>query len=653
MGVARATCGRGPPSAVLQPRRCRPRLPEPARRPPRSPPTRPRIVAPPHVAELERDPGPGTTGSRPGRPARAWCLRLGVLDIAAHQGPVHRGRVQPGQGRGSLRALGQLHHLGQGAVDDVQRGPELACVGPDQRENDLRVPHCERPGGGPVLQGRPGEALGVGEIAGLQPRHYAATPRTAAAPVPEPASATRAVASSAHCARPSSRCQRPAAIEPGEMTRSARSPSAGSSRSSAQMHRGAEVVEVVDEPLAAQARRAPRRSRSPPRSREGDVVLPAWRAGADGVGLVTLVEALAGVLPQGLEHRYRVVSDRGSRTHHRLRDQVGRARRGRPTRSTSSPAATASAAAEVEAAGEHAEAVEDALRSVGSSRSSTTSRPSPAGSGGARPRCRRPPVSSRNRSSSRSSDLGGRIDRDPGRRELDGERDPVEAAADLGDGRGVVVVEHEVAPGRPGPGRRTAAPAVGGRIASTSAPRRERRACAPRTIRSPATPSASRLVASTATCGHRASTSSTSRPGGVEQVLAVVEHEQQALAAERYSSTASRASATRASGDPPASATTVCTRRVGVGDRRRARTATRRRGSGGATSAATWTARRVLPTPPTPVSVTSRRVAQRAGDRVDARASRPTNDVALERAGCRGTRRATAAAGTRSASPGR
>ena len=113
----------------------------------------------------------------------------------------------------------------------------------------------------------------------------------------------------------------------------------------------------------------------------------------------------------------------------------------------------------------------------------------------------------------------------------------------------------------------------------------------------------SRLVASTVTSGQRPQHCGRELTGVVEQVLAVVEHEEQLPHLEELDDALDRATCpgaagSRARGDRPAPS-------AGRRRRRRARTPTRRRRSRAATSAATWSARRVLPTPPTPVSVTS------------------------------------------------
>ena len=79
--------------------------------------------------------------------------------------------------------------------------------------------------------------------------------------------------------------------------------------------------------------------------------------------------------------------------------------------------------------------------------------------------------------------------------------------------------------------------------------------------------------------------------------------------------------------------------------------ATRHRGTAGRTSAATCSASRVLPTPPTPVSVTTRRVVERVDD-LGERRRRGPRTTSPAAAGCPGTRPATATAGTRDASPG-
>ena len=119
-------------------------------------------------------------------------------------------------------------------------------------------------------------------------------------------------------------------------------------------------------------------------------------------------------------------------------------------------------------------------------------------------------------------DLGHAERRDPRRRELDRERDAVEATADLVDRRRVRGVDAKVVPAPRRAARRTGAPrrcARSGRRRSESASDSERSAA----MCSPSTSRPSRLVARIRTPGHARRTRSTSRATGVEQVLAVVE----------------------------------------------------------------------------------------------------------------------------------
>ena len=162
-----------------------------------------------------------------------------------------------------------------------------------------------------------------------------------------------------------------------------------------------------------------------------------------------------------------------------------------------------------------------------------SSPPSPAASAGARSAVRLPPVSSRKRSSRRASSCSRRQHPHPGRGQLEGQGDAVQPAADLrpppARSRSV---RAKAGLRRRGPGRRTAAPPR-----TAPAPRRARGAArraagraseGTRQAVSPAMPSASRLVARTVRCG-AGPQQGVGQPGaGVQQVLAVVQHQQQA-----------------------------------------------------------------------------------------------------------------------------
>ena len=90
------------------------------------------------------------------------------------------------------------------------------------------------------------------------------------------------------------------------------------------------------------------------------------------------------------------------------------------------------------------------------------------------------------------------------------------------------------------PHRRRTAPALAGRHGASIA---AARAAGPATATSPATPSGSRLVARTRSPGQARSSASTSCAQRVEQVLAVVEHEQAPPAAQVFGQAFQRASA--------------------------------------------------------------------------------------------------------------
>ncbi len=280
-------------------------------------------------------------------------------------------------------------------------------------------------------------------------------------------------------------------------------------------------------------------------------------------------------MAQCLEH---VVASRArARSPRTARATWRRGRRAASTTSQSSmpsPVATAIAAALSKPPSKTAEPVEHVPAAL-VERASTTSRPSPAASGGARPRVRRPPVSSRNRSSSRSAISRGVIDTTRAGRELDGERDAVEAAADLGDRLGVPGVEDEgrldrVRPVAEQP-HRVVADQRGavGRRGDREGPQRPHL-----------------LAVDTETLAARREHAHTwamldqrrgERAGGVEQVLAVVEHEEQSLGTEELCDRVGEvvACARRNARARP--------RRSGASSRRRsprrARRSTRRRGS--------------------------------------------------------------------------
>ena len=199
-----------------------------------------------------------------------------------------------------------------------------------------------------------------------------------------------------------------------------------------------------------------------------------------------------------------------------------------------------------------------------------------------------------------------------GRGQLERQRDAVEPPADLGDRRRLSSVTANDGPRPPRPldeqphrlvldSAGTASEPSGGGAGSEGT----------RQVTSPGTPSGSRLVARTETA---APGEQRRRPAGagVDQVLAVVQHEQRRPAA------APRASVPR-SDRPLASPHAERRQRprpTAPGSAtRRARPTTRPPGTGPTRSAATSSASRVLPTPPAPVSVTSRSADQLAHER--------------------------------------
>ena len=149
----------------------------------------------------------------------------------------------------------------------------------------------------------------------------------------------------------------------------------------------------------------------------------------------------------------------------------------------------------------------------------SSSRPPRAASGGAAARCGRRVVSRRNRSSRRAAISSGRERAQPGGGQLDRQRQPVEAPADLGDGG-----PHGGGRART-PGRTAAARSANRRTASSSASASTgcstspgHRRAARGWWRAPAGP------------GRRSSSVCDERGDGVDEVLAVVEHEQRARA---------------------------------------------------------------------------------------------------------------------------
>ena len=227
---------------------------------------------------------------------------------------------------------------------------------------------------------------------------------------------------------------------------------------------------------------------------------------------------------------------------------------------------------------------------------------------------RLPPVSSRKRSSQpRRSSSTGRTAH-AGRRQLERQRDAVQAAAELGDG-----ARRSRGAARSPAGRRRRARRRGARPSF----RREGRRATPRPAgASPAGGDAPDGLAGRpaaprgwwpgrARRGRRRSRASTSAAHGVDQVLAVVQHQQQALWAGGRPRAWPPAARPARSRTPSAGATAGGTRAGSAsGGQLDQPDAVRVRGASG--RPATRRARRVLPTPPGPVSV-SRRPPGRAG----------------------------------------
>ena len=269
-------------------------------------------------------------------------------------------------------------------------------------------------------------------------------------------------------------------------------------------------------------------------------------------------------------------------------------------------------------------------------------------------RSRAPPVSSGSRRSSRAQHRLRRQQPDARRRQLDRQRQAVQAGADLGDGRGVLVGQREVGSDRRAPARRTARrPAycesasgrrspAGVRAAPAAAPAYS---CSPRRLQ--------RLPA-----GHQHREAGTGRQQlghdrrGGQDLLEVVEQQQDGPPPQVAPS------GRPAIGRPPTSRTpsawamvdgTSAGSEIGASSTRNTPCS-----KSSSRSAATWRPRRVFPVPPGPVSVTSRtpsleqQLAHRRPVRARARAGRSGGS-----GGCAGARRARPAAGSRRAGPGR
>ena len=281
---------------------------------------------------------------------------------------------------------------------------------------------------------------------------------------------------------------------------------------------GPEVVEVAAEAgdVVGLAR-----TRQADRAALGHTQVPAAVAVAQRLAF-RVGELVEAELAQGLEQP--VARDVGvDELHHRLVDQVGEQRRDLPGREVVEGAHVLDRV-EVEPAGEQAQAPEEPAL-VGRQQVVGPAHEVAQGAvAGLRGLARAGEELESLVEALR--ERGGAHGAQPRRRELDRERDAVEAAHDLADRVDVVEVEGEAGPGRDRAldeqldrGR----VGGGGRVGT----RRARRPAAA-TVHtcSPAMPSGERLVARTFRSGHHDRSRSTTGAVAAEQVLAVVEHEQ-------------------------------------------------------------------------------------------------------------------------------
>ena len=240
----------------------------------------------------------------------------------------------------------------------------------------------------------------------------------------------------------------------------------------------------------------------------------------------------------------------------------------------------------------------------------------------------------------------------PRRRELDRQRDPVEAPAQLAPPRPRCCVGRarsrarrrgpvDEQPHRLGPASTSSAPAS----AVGPAQRRHRARSAPRRPRGP--PGSSPAPTLAGTRWAIASTSSATASRRCSQLSST----SSSRFVPRYSSTDSSRLRPGDGCTPKTRRQRRPTRASGIASPARARTATHRRGTRATTSAATCSASRVLPTPPTPVSVTSDgRGPSSANARELARRGRRTTSPGA--AGSPAARRATASGGNSRRRPG-
>ena len=255
------------------------------------------------------------------------------------------------------------------------------------------------------------------------------------------------------------------------------------------------------------------------------------------------------------------------------------------------------------AAGEHRQAGEErADRPARAGRSSSRSRR--AASAGARAGCCAPPASRLSCSPSRDRMRLRGEDPDARRGQLDGQRQPVQPDADLGDRRRVRGVDREVRAHGHGPldeqgHRRELRERLEVRADGSG---RAARAAAPGIPAHRRRAAATRLVASTRASGQPGQQLADLRRG-LDHLLEVVEHQQHA-ACRPAGLRAGRAAPPPGSGMPSAWAM-VGEHQGGLVDRCPAARRRRRRGMRSMASAASCSESRVLPVPPGPVSVSS------------------------------------------------
>ena len=220
-------------------------------------------------------------------------------------------------------------------------------------------------------------------------------------------------------------------------------------------------------------------------------------------------------------------------------------------------------------------------------------------------------------------ELGRREHRDPCRGELDRERHAVESSAHLRDRGGVALVDREAGPHRLRPldeephrvARRDLVDVARSASGTSSEPTAR--------IRSPGSPSPSRLVARTRTPGHSRTIVPTSAATGRSRCSQLSSTTRRSLAARNCRSVSSmlEPGAARRRTSPATAPATASGSRTLASSQSHAPSRKRC-----AVALAISIASRVLPTPPTPVSVTSGVSSSRAGI-ARSSSSCPTNDV--------------------------